>query len=741
MGEFGAVLNGVAFWTRHNDYQLSQPRQEGGSANYNKLTPIAQPDVPPSVLSAGGVTAQIDEMREYFRAFAEQDTSIRDYTPFFKPILCVLEGAWIHDAVDLTEPFDSDRHFIDASSWEELNDMTRFLFNSGRKNNDENLPYLPSSIRSMINTEEFSFNSGSASGDIFANKLPFASARSYIQKERDEAQHFADDQLTVQVALNSEGLYVYIQGSRHGGGPAGGFTATTSCISGGCATATAYWCGEDGQSSSCRGDYVDGVGSSTLSYGAGKTGHVMYGPLTGRWEVSVAISGQTGLAGARVWKDGQTFEPVNFSDVITLNGFTDDPIPSLANFEYRIFCHPLKDDLPTNRLRVRDDISQQLYDSKPLPAANLTNTRRAIFDLNSKDSSRFYDGKYNYQLIDSLMEQIPGKDNYDADLDEILNGQQSYHYQTGEPLNSGYYSRYYQMDKGDAMGRLKRKRGFNDQNMWAARTTQEKVAGLSVFSEDDGLTEEKWTWAIPLEIIYLTPLVNWNPYDIVHHDDRSSTPTAGGRNGGFTAATAYDGVKYNVFYRTPTEFFSAGADADAADTAEDSVGVLDSSGTVRTVSASGHWIHFPSISGLDQYKIRQRYPIAPFHSGKTHAVALATALKHSLQSNELAQSMLQGTFINFSTSPVNLFTNAAYPDNALHKHNLNVAGPDVESLHAGNTVTLETDLVNGHTHTFQVTAQLSGDNWVYTVLDCDNNGAICLDGHSKVCETTDQCKA
>lgn len=50
------------------------------------------------------------------------------------------------------------------------------------------------------------------------------------------------------------------------------------------------------------------------------------------------------------------------------------------------------------------------------------------------------------------------------------------------------------------MGRLKRKRGFNDGNLWAARTTQSKVAGLSVYSEVDGFVEEKWTWAIPLEV-------------------------------------------------------------------------------------------------------------------------------------------------------------------------------------------------------------------------------------------------
>lgn len=30
---------------------------------------------------------------------------------------------------------------------------------------------------------------------------------------------------------------------------------------------------------------------------------------------------------------------------------------------------------------------------------------------------------------------------------KVLFGQRSYHYQTGEPLNAGYYSRYYQMDE------------------------------------------------------------------------------------------------------------------------------------------------------------------------------------------------------------------------------------------------------------------------------------------------------
>lgn len=45
-----------------------------------------------------------------------------------------------------------------------------------------------------------------------------------------------------------------------------------------------------------------------------------------------------------------------------------------------------------------------------------------------------------------------------------------------------------------------------------------------------------------------------------------------------------------------------------------------------------------------------------------------------------------GTFINFSTNPVNLFTNAANPDSALHKHNMIVNGADVDALHSGQEV-------------------------------------------------------
>ncbi|KAK3786864.1 hypothetical protein RRG08_030911 [Elysia crispata] len=70
-------------------------------------------------------TDQIQDMREYFRAFKDQNTKHHDYRPFFKPVLCYLEGAWTLSTKNLDEPFQSDRHFIDAESWFDLMDKMR----------------------------------------------------------------------------------------------------------------------------------------------------------------------------------------------------------------------------------------------------------------------------------------------------------------------------------------------------------------------------------------------------------------------------------------------------------------------------------------------------------------------------------------------------------------------------------------------------------------------------------------
>ena len=150
MGEFIGVLNGVEFRTRHNDYRLYMPHRT--SREWHAREPIPFPDVPPEVLAKQNVSDQIKEMREWFKAWKDQNYSVRDYRKYFRPVLCYLEGAWTtatKGAID--EPFESDRHFIDASSWFDLQEKIRFTSYTGRKDNLENFSFLPTTVMNVTN--------------------------------------------------------------------------------------------------------------------------------------------------------------------------------------------------------------------------------------------------------------------------------------------------------------------------------------------------------------------------------------------------------------------------------------------------------------------------------------------------------------------------------------------------------------------------------------------------------------
>ena len=71
------------------------------------------------------------------------------------------------------------------------------------------------------------------------------------------------------------------------------------------------------------------------------------------------------------------------------------------------------------------------------------------------------------------------------------------------------------------MGLSNRHRGFSDENLFMAMTSQPKIAGMDLNDcqyvrrqRVCKLYSQKWTYAIPLEIIYLTPLSAWNPYNL-----------------------------------------------------------------------------------------------------------------------------------------------------------------------------------------------------------------------------------
>jgi len=118
-GEMIAVLNGIEFRTRHNDYHLRMRHP----TKRDTVKDIPFPDVPPQVSELKKEEDQAIEMREWFKAWRDQDYSVRDYRRYFRPVLCYLEGTWTNSAqTSLNEPFQSERHHIDATSWLNLAD-------------------------------------------------------------------------------------------------------------------------------------------------------------------------------------------------------------------------------------------------------------------------------------------------------------------------------------------------------------------------------------------------------------------------------------------------------------------------------------------------------------------------------------------------------------------------------------------------------------------------------------------
>jgi len=130
MGEFVGVLNGYEFRTRHNDYRLYKPSTT--SKDYHKMENVEFPPVPPEV--KGTVAEQIVEMREWFKAWVSGDDKVRDFKKYFKPVMVYLEGAWTLGSADgnIDEPFSSDRHFIDATSWLDLQNKVNSVYHSSQ---------------------------------------------------------------------------------------------------------------------------------------------------------------------------------------------------------------------------------------------------------------------------------------------------------------------------------------------------------------------------------------------------------------------------------------------------------------------------------------------------------------------------------------------------------------------------------------------------------------------------------
>ena len=105
------------------DFSLKQPSTT--STAFHEVEDIQFPPVPDAVLQQDNVEDQITEMKKWFKAWTDQDSSERDYNAHFKPIMCYLEGAWVFsDMVDV-DGSESERHFINADDYEDLHNQIK----------------------------------------------------------------------------------------------------------------------------------------------------------------------------------------------------------------------------------------------------------------------------------------------------------------------------------------------------------------------------------------------------------------------------------------------------------------------------------------------------------------------------------------------------------------------------------------------------------------------------------------
>nr|KAG5705260.1 hypothetical protein BaRGS_010711 [Batillaria attramentaria] len=588
LGELVAVLNGVEFRTRHNDYKLVRPSTTSG--DYHATEDIPYPEVPPEVKNKHNMTERITELREWFKAWRDGNDTVRDYHRYFPSLLCYLEGAWTTDTKNIDEPFDSDRHQIDASSWFDLQEKVRFTSYTGDKSNKQNFAYLPTTIINVTNGE-----------------------------------------------------------------------------------------------------------------------------------------------------------------------------PVFAQWNYRILCHPTKSYVERSELKPVDNLGVRLVRKKSFQ--EYVHQRGARFEIAYPPTN--HDHQVRYSRLDQLMEEIPGKDNYGANITDSVFGLTKYqvkHQASDEDklLNTAYYHRWFRLTEKGAMGETQAHRGFSDRNLFVAVTKQPRVAPMSVeynchtVHHGHGHNEQvcststqRVSYAIPLEIVYLTPLNSWNPYGLEYKGDwHHSNIRANGRNGDHGINHAYNGTDSKAFYQTPAAFFTGGdVDKDPADTARGSAGVLDRHGNVHSVKASGMRVILPYIPGVGT--LRTRYPIMPVYAEgspiwkelealrdvvldmKNHLKFFHTppAAAMTATSHDEADDV-EETDVNI---PSTFVTSPSDPETAgLHVHTIDLSEWEYKQLTEGNQLlTVLTSEDNGHSHILQI--RYDQETGKLRIVSCDKE-AECPDGHSAVLE-------
>ena len=403
-------------------------------------------------------------------------------------------------------------------------------------------------------------------------------------------------------------------------------------------------------------------------------------------------------------------------------------------------CHPLKNDLPTNRLHLVDDIATRMVTRDPLHKIN--ETREARFRLNPVNSDTWSNGRYVGTLLDELMEEIPGNDNYLGYLNDEAFGIPALDPTTKKKLNTAYYHHLNEYDTRDGMGMTIRHRGYADETVFMAMTSQKKVAGMTFnnclndWEHYPGCDQynQSWSYAFPMEIVYLTPLTKWNPYNIEFYgwaaEERAKRVTANDRDGSYDKP--YDGSNSKFFYRTPAEFYEEDEySVRPADTTGSDVWVLSRDGAKHKVRASGHRTFIPAIPGVG--RVRQRYPIMPIHGECSTAWKELDALKDIVLNPTKYKNMFYENGDDEEDGKPYFLRIKLQPARAQfggHTHELELNQADHELLMSGGVVQKISTYASGHQHEISLILEKHVVGHRLMAISCDRK-PDCWDGHGK----------
>lgn len=283
-----------------------------------------------------------------------------------------------------------------------------------------------------------------------------------------------------------------------------------------------------------------------------------------------------------------------------------------VEWKYLVKCVPLCKDLPLHKLKLIDDIAMRKTYGITMEEFPLI--RSARFQSAAEDNDYFDDGDEKgtkQAFLDILMRDVPGKDNFPANISQDVSNDSPQKHGRKPPLgNLGYYHKRSKIRKSAGTTNISNGlRVFGDDNPYLARNTRPEVSAMGGIACNSKIRKLKranprWSYAVPIEVVYLTPLSRWNPYGVRYHGNASV--------GGDGQDMPLDGANDTLYYLTPLNFFEKN---DGTFREGDIARVNDGGGHPQVLVGSGMRTVTPAIPGVG--RVRLRYPIIPIYKDGT----------------------------------------------------------------------------------------------------------------------------